>query len=108
LPLSRVVDRLATQYDVVGRFGGGDNVGHTIVVGDRKIALRIVPTGVLQLRPDLFVGGGKAGRTGPAELQQGSWAPTLVRAKLAPIDFHVLRTRARAMVLLAQNTHLAS
>ena len=54
----RVVDLYAAGYDVVARFGGGDNAGHTLVVGDRKIALRIVPSGVLQERPELFIGGG--------------------------------------------------
>jgi adenylosuccinate synthase len=54
----RVVDSYAGAYDVVARFGGGDNAGHTLVVGDRKIALRIVPSGVLQERPQLFIGGG--------------------------------------------------
>jgi adenylosuccinate synthase len=54
----RVVDSYAAEYDVVARFGGGDNAGHTLVVGDRKLALRIVPSGVLQERPELFIGGG--------------------------------------------------
>jgi adenylosuccinate synthase len=54
----RVVDLYAGEYDVVARFGGGDNAGHTLVVGERKIALRIVPSGVLQERPELFIGGG--------------------------------------------------
>ncbi len=54
----RVVDAFAKDYDLVARFGGGDNAGHTLVVGDRKIALRIVPSGVLQERPQLFIGGG--------------------------------------------------
>jgi len=54
----RVVDSYAGEYDVVARFGGGDNAGHTLVVGERKIALRIVPSGVLQERPQLFIGGG--------------------------------------------------
>jgi adenylosuccinate synthase len=54
----RVVDLYAADYDIVARFGGGDNAGHTLVVGDRKIALRIVPSGVLQERPALFIGGG--------------------------------------------------
>jgi len=54
----RVVDALANRYDIVARFGGGDNAGHTIVVGDQKLALRIVPSGALQQRPDLFIGGG--------------------------------------------------
>ncbi len=54
----RVIDYYATGYDIVARFGGGDNAGHTIVVGDRKLALRIVPSAVLQERPLLFIGGG--------------------------------------------------
>jgi adenylosuccinate synthase len=54
----RVVDMYAGDYDIVARFGGGDNAGHTLVVGDRKLALRIVPSGVLQDRPELFIGGG--------------------------------------------------
>ncbi len=54
----RVVDSLCADYDVVARFGGGDNAGHTLVVGERKLALRIVPSGVLQERPQLFIGGG--------------------------------------------------
>jgi adenylosuccinate synthase len=54
----RVVDAYAGEYDVVARFGGGDNAGHTLVVGDRKMALRIVPSGALRERPELFIGGG--------------------------------------------------
>jgi adenylosuccinate synthase len=54
----RIVDYYARDYDIVARFGGGDNAGHSIRVGDRKLALRIVPSGVLQERCELFIGGG--------------------------------------------------
>jgi adenylosuccinate synthase len=54
----RIVDLFAADYDVVARFGGGDNAGHSIVVGDRELALRIVPSGVLHPHVELFVGGG--------------------------------------------------
>jgi adenylosuccinate synthase len=54
----RVIDAIAGRYDVVARFGGGDNAGHTLVVADRKIALRIVPSGVFHARAELFIGGG--------------------------------------------------
>ena len=37
---------------------GGDNAGHSIVVGDRELALRIVPSGVMRPHVELFVGGG--------------------------------------------------
>ncbi len=48
----------AQDYDVVARFGGGDNAGHSIIVGDTKLALRIVPSGALNPNAELFVGGG--------------------------------------------------
>jgi adenylosuccinate synthase len=54
----RVVDSYAGDYDIVARFGGGDNAGHTLVVGERVLKLRVVPSGVLQERPQLFIGGG--------------------------------------------------
>jgi adenylosuccinate synthase len=54
----RIVDLFAADYDVVARFGGGDNAGHTIVVGERELALRIVPSGAMHPNVELFVGGG--------------------------------------------------
>jgi adenylosuccinate synthase len=54
----RIVDYYAHNYDIVARFGGGDNAGHSIRVGDTKLALRIVPSGVLQKNTELFIGGG--------------------------------------------------
>ncbi len=54
----RIIDLYAAEYDVVARFGGGDNAGHSIHVGATKLALRIVPSGVLQEHTELFIGGG--------------------------------------------------
>lgn len=54
----RIVDLYAKDYDVVARFGGGDNAGHQIKVGDTDLALRIVPSGVLNPHVELFIGGG--------------------------------------------------
>jgi adenylosuccinate synthase len=54
----RVVDLMAAEYDIVARFGGGDNAGHSIEVGAQKLALRIVPSGALVPGVQLFIGGG--------------------------------------------------
>ncbi|MFR9071241.1 MAG: adenylosuccinate synthase, partial [Paraclostridium sp.] len=43
----KVIDYLATQADVVVRGQGGNNAGHTLVVGSKKFALRLIPSGVL-------------------------------------------------------------
>ncbi|MGA8474180.1 MAG: adenylosuccinate synthase [Candidatus Cybelea sp.] len=54
----RIVDLYAKDYDVVARFGGGDNAGHSIVVGKQELALRIVPSAVMHSHVELFIGGG--------------------------------------------------
>jgi adenylosuccinate synthase len=43
----RIVDFLSRGADVVARFGGGSNAGHTVRVGDKTYKLRIVPSGVV-------------------------------------------------------------
>lgn len=54
----RVVDLLANDYGVVARYGGGDNAGHSIVVGKTKLALRVVPSGALVPGTRLLIGAG--------------------------------------------------
>jgi adenylosuccinate synthase len=54
----RVVDLLARDYGVIARFGGGDNAGHSIEVGDTKLALHVVPSGVLVEGTKLLIGAG--------------------------------------------------
>ncbi|HIE21771.1 MAG TPA: adenylosuccinate synthase, partial [Acidimicrobiia bacterium] len=43
----RVVDYFAEKADFVVRFQGGNNAGHTIVVGDQRLALSLIPSGIL-------------------------------------------------------------
>ena len=43
----KVIDLLAENYDVVVRFQGGDNAGHTVVVGGKKYKLHLVPSGAI-------------------------------------------------------------
>ena len=43
----KVTDRLAETTDVVVRYQGGNNAGHTIVVAGERYALHLVPTGIL-------------------------------------------------------------
>jgi len=54
----KVVDILAEHADVVVRFQGGNNAGHTLVVGEEKVVLHIVPSGVLHEGTVCVIGNG--------------------------------------------------
>lgn len=46
----KVVDFLAGHFDIVARYNGGNNAGHTIAIGSQRFVLQLVPSGIL--RPD--------------------------------------------------------
>ena len=48
----KIVDILAENYDIVVRYNGGANAGHTVVVGDDKFALHLLPSGAV--RPNII------------------------------------------------------
>lgn len=54
----KVIDYLATKADVVVRAQGGNNAGHTLVVGDKKYALHLIPSGVLNPNTINIIGNG--------------------------------------------------
>lgn len=54
----KIVDRLAKDYQLVVRYQGGHNAGHTIVVGNKKIALHLIPSGILYPHCKNIIGGG--------------------------------------------------
>ncbi|BEP13739.1 adenylosuccinate synthase [Acidothermaceae bacterium B102] len=43
----KATDLLGSRLDYVVRYNGGNNAGHTIVIGDQKYALHLLPTGIL-------------------------------------------------------------
>jgi adenylosuccinate synthase len=54
----RIVDYLAQNSDVVIRFQGGDNAGHTIINDKGKFALHIIPSGVFNKNTTCLIGAG--------------------------------------------------
>jgi adenylosuccinate synthase len=48
----KVVDILAEDCDIVVRYGGGSNAGHTVVIGDERFALHLLPSG--SIRPGVM------------------------------------------------------
>lgn len=54
----RVVDDLASRANVVARYNGGDNAGHTIVAEGHTLGLHLIPSGILNPRAICLIGGG--------------------------------------------------
>lgn len=54
----RVADWLAMESDVVARYGGGDNAGHTVYVGQQVFKLHTIPSGILHERVTCVLGNG--------------------------------------------------
>ena len=48
----RMVDYLTEQYDVVVRYQGGGNAGHTVINDMGKFALHLLPSGIFRERRD--------------------------------------------------------
>ena len=55
---AKVIDLLAADHTYVVRYQGGHNAGHTVVVGDEKYALQLVPSGVLYPHVTPIIGNG--------------------------------------------------
>ncbi len=54
----KVVDVLTPQYDVVARFQGGPNAGHTLEFGGERYILRSIPSGIFQGGKTNIIGNG--------------------------------------------------
>ncbi|NLM58644.1 MAG: adenylosuccinate synthase [Clostridium sp.] len=54
----KYIDMLARTSDVVVRFSGGNNAGHTIVVNGEKYALHLIPSGILHEGKTCIIGNG--------------------------------------------------
>ena len=54
----KLVDRLAEQATWVARFQGGNNAGHTVVLGDRVLKFHLLPSGITRKECNLVLGDG--------------------------------------------------
>ncbi len=54
----KVVDLLADRFDIVARYQGGHNAGHSVYVGDRAFVLRLLPSGIIHETAVCVLGNG--------------------------------------------------
>src|SRR5881397_563769 len=86
----KIVDLLAQRSDVVCRYQGGPNAGHTIIVGDETYKIRQTPSGVISGKPCVI----------------GNGCVVDPEVLIAELDEFESRGHSTAMVYLSGNAHL--
>src|SRR4030081_1115806 len=54
----KIVDLLAERFDVVARYQGGHNAGHSVQIGDRSFVLHLLPSGIIHTGKTCVLGNG--------------------------------------------------
>ncbi len=54
----KIIDFLTEKADIVVRSQGGNNAGHTVIVGDKKYVLHLIPSGILRPGKKCVIGNG--------------------------------------------------
>jgi adenylosuccinate synthase len=54
----KIVDLLTPHFDIVARYQGGHNAGHTVFAGGRKVVLHLIPSGILHQGVTCIIGNG--------------------------------------------------
>ena len=54
----KIIDYLAKDTDIIVRFQGGNNAGHTVVFGNRKFVFHVIPSGILRKNKVCVIGNG--------------------------------------------------
>ena len=44
----KIVDLFSEHFDIVARYQGGHNAGHTVFIGEKKFVLKLIPSGILR------------------------------------------------------------
>jgi len=54
----KIVDIISSQFDIVARYQGGHNAGHTIRIGKQRFILHLIPSGIFHPEVQCVIGGG--------------------------------------------------
>ena len=88
----KVVDMLAERADIVARYQGGANAGHTVCIGDKTYVLHLIPSGIFNAQVTCVIGNGVV--IDPAALMH----------EIAEVE--AAGTSVRGRLLISHNAHL--
>lgn len=95
----KITDYLASQAELVVRYQGGNNAGHTVVVGDQEFKLHLVPSGILYPGTLCVLGNGVV-------INPGVLLKELDQLSQRGVDISGLRISDRAHVILPYHPRL--
>ena len=88
----KIIDILSPDYDVVARFQGGPNAGHTLVIHDKKFVFHTLPSGVIRHETVNVLGSGMV------------IDPITFKKEIETLEKENIPTRGR--ILISRNAHL--
>ena len=88
----KIVDILSEKFDIVARYGGGANAGHTIVIDDTQYILHLIPSGILREKNSCVIGNGVV------------LDPNALLEEIAFLSEHGIDCNGR--LFISQNAHL--
>ncbi len=95
----KATDLLGDRIDYVVKFNGGNNAGHTVVIGDEKYALHLLPSGILTAGVTPIIGNGVV-------VDLGVLFSEIDALEARGVDTSLLRVSANAHVIPPYNTVL--
>ncbi len=54
----KIADLFSERFDIVARYQGGHNAGHTVFIGEKKFILKLIPSGILRPAKSAVIGNG--------------------------------------------------
>ena len=100
----KIVDLLTRSASTVVRFQGGHNAGHTLVIGDQKTVLHLIPSGILREGVQCLIGNGvvlsPSALVDEIAMLEGRGVPVRERLRISEacpliLDYHVALDHAR-------------
>lgn len=88
----KIVDILSEKYDIVTRYQGGANAGHTVVIDDKQYILHLIPSGILRENVKCVIGNGVV------------IDPTALLEEIELLKKHDIKVDGR--LYISQNAHL--
>jgi adenylosuccinate synthase len=88
----KIVDLLSEKFDIVARYQGGANAGHTVKVGDKTTVLHLIPSGIMHPNTTCIIGNGVV------------LDPIAFREEVKLLEKEGIQVDGR--LFISQNTHL--